>query len=173
MNSWKIILAAVVIFGAGVVTGGLLVKCVDRTHQAHRPPLEVTAPPQTGGHDQPPRPGDLPKLRPPEMWGKEGKDFVRKLDHALQLTPDQREVIHKIIADGQKRNGEIWSNAVPQMRHVMQEVTQHIREQLTPEQQKQFEELLKQLHPAGHRPQPPPPTNGPPMIAPTNPPPGV
>lgn len=32
MNSWKIILATVVIFGCGVVTGGLLVNYVERAH---------------------------------------------------------------------------------------------------------------------------------------------
>ena len=32
MNSWKVILAAVVIFGAGVLTGGLLVNYVEPSH---------------------------------------------------------------------------------------------------------------------------------------------
>ena len=36
MNSWKIILAAVVIFGAGVITGGLLVN-----HVKNKPPGEM------------------------------------------------------------------------------------------------------------------------------------
>jgi Spy/CpxP family protein refolding chaperone len=46
----------------------------------------------------------------------------------------------------------------------MQDARQQIREQLTPDQRKKFEELLKQFR-LQHR---PPSTNSPPMIAPTN-----
>ncbi len=42
MNSWKVILATVVIFGAGVLTGGLLVNYVEREHRAQCP-LSVLA----------------------------------------------------------------------------------------------------------------------------------
>jgi Spy/CpxP family protein refolding chaperone len=62
------------------------------------------------------------------------------------------------------------------MHKVLQDVRQQIHEQLTPEQQKQFEELMKRFRPAGHYPQTansPSSTNKPPMIAPTNPPPDV
>ncbi|HEX7469327.1 MAG TPA: hypothetical protein VF437_01120 [Verrucomicrobiae bacterium] len=169
MNSWKIILAIVVIFGAGVMTGGLLVNNVEQLHpkDIQRPPGELTPHPQANNrnHDQP---------RPPEMLGKQ---FVQQLDNALHLAPEQRAAIAKIVADGQERNHEIWTNVAPQMHKVLQDVRQQIREQLAPEQRKQFEELLKRFRPAGHRPQPPAnspsPTNKPPMIAPTNPPPGV
>ena len=99
-----------------------------------------------------------------------GKQFVQQLDKALHLTPEQRAAIAKIVTDGQERNREIWTNVAPQMHKVLQDVRQQIREQLTPEQRKQFEELLKRFRPAGHRPQPPAnspsPTNEPPMMAP-------
>ena len=71
------------------------------------------------------------------------KQFVQQLDDALQLTPEQRDKIKKIIADGQERNHAIWTNNSAQMRKVMQEVRQQIREQLTPDQRKQFEDLMK------------------------------
>ncbi len=74
---------------------------------------------------------------------KMGKQFVQQLNEKLQLTPEQREKIEKIIADGQERNHEIWTNAAPKMRAVMLEVNQQIRAELTPEQLKSFEELLK------------------------------
>jgi Spy/CpxP family protein refolding chaperone len=180
MNSWKIILAAVVIFGAGVMTGGLLVNNVVQPHpkDIQRPPVELNPHPQANNannrdHDQP-DPQDLPKPRPPEMLGKQ---FVQQLDKTLHLTPEQRAAIAKIVADGQERNREIWTNVAPQMHKMLQDVRQQIREQLAPEQRKQFEELLKRFRPAGHHPQPaansPPPTNKPPMMEPTNPPPGV
>jgi chorismate mutase len=177
MNSWKIFLAIVVIFGAGVLTGGLLVNNVVQPH-----PKDIQRPPDEGNphlqannrdHDQP-RPQDLPKPRPPEMLSKQ---FVQQLDKTLHFTLEQRAAIAKIVADGQERNNEIWTIVAPQFHKVLQDVRQQIREQLTPEQRKQFEELLKRFRPAGHHPQPPPNspplTNKPLMMEPTNPPPGV
>jgi len=177
MNSWKIILAIVVIFSAGVLTGGLLVNYVEQPHpnDIQRPPGEWNRHPQANNrdHDQP-DPQDLPKPRPPEMLSKQ---FVQQLDKTLHFTPEQRAAIAKIVADGQERNREIWTNVAPQFHKVLQDVRQQIREQLMPEQRKQFEELLKRFRPAGHHPQPPPnsppPTNEPPMMEPTNPPPAV
>jgi Spy/CpxP family protein refolding chaperone len=105
------------------------------------------------------------------------KQFVQRLDKTLHFTPEQRTAIAKIVADGQERNREIWTNVAPQFHKVLQDVRQQIREQLTPEQQKQFEELMKRFRPAGHHPQTPAnspsSTNIPPTIAPTNPPPDV
>ena len=100
-----------------------------------------------------------------------GKQFVQQLDKTLRLTPEQRAAVAKIVADGQERNREIWTNVAPQMHKMLQDVRQQIREQLTPEQTKQFEEMVKRFRPAGRRPHSPPPTNEPPMMAPTNSPP--
>ena len=177
MNSWKIILAIVVIFGAGALTGGLLVNYAELPHpkDVQRPSDEGNPQPQANNRDyDQPRPQDLPKPRPPEMLGKQ---FVQQLDKSLHLTQEQRAAIAKIVADGQERNREIWTNVAPQMHKMLQDVRQQIREQLTPEQTKQFEEMIKRFRPSGHRPRPlpnsPPPTNEPPMMEPTNPPPGV
>jgi Spy/CpxP family protein refolding chaperone len=174
MNSWKIILAIVVIFGAGVLTGDLLVNYVEQSQpkDIQRSADEVTPHPQANNRDlDQPRPQDLPKPRPVEMLGKQ---FVQQLDNTLHLTREQRAAVAKIVADGQERNREIWTNVAPQMHKMLQDVRQQIREQLTPEQRKQFEELLKRFRTPGHRqqqqPNSPPPTNEPPMMAPTNPP---
>jgi Spy/CpxP family protein refolding chaperone len=160
VNSWKVILATVVIFGAGVLTGGLLVNYVNHPHFKGTPPAMVAN--QDRG---PQRPPEFPM---PHLADRMGRQFVQQLDEKLQLTPEQHGKIVKIIADGQERNHAIWTNIAPQMRRVMQEVNQQIRATLTPEQQKQFEQLLKQFRPAGHHP-PLPPTNAPPA----GPPPGV
>jgi chorismate mutase len=177
MNSWKIILAIVVIFGAGVLTGGLLVNYVEQSHpkDIQRPLDEGSPHPQANNHDlDQPSPQDLPRSRPPEILSRQ---FVQQLDKTLHLTLEQRAVIAKIVADGQEHNREIWTNVAPQMHKVLQDVRQQMREQLTPEQRKKFEELLKRFRPSGRRPQPPPnspsTTNEPPMTAPTNPPPDV
>jgi Spy/CpxP family protein refolding chaperone len=177
MNSWKIILAAVVIFGAGAMTGGLLVNFAERSHSTVGQPASDEgvhhAQADNHDHDQS-RPPDLTRPHPPEMLGRQ---FVQQLDKTLHLTPEQRAAIAKIVADGQERNHEIWTNVAPQFHKVLQDTRQQIREQLTPEQRKQFEELVKRFRPAGHHPQSPtnspPPANKPPMLEPTNPPPGV
>jgi len=156
VNFWKIILATVVIFGAGVMTGGLLVNYVEQSRpDDHRPP--------PGNHDS-----DLPMPRS----GMFNKSFAQQLDDVLHLTPDQRNAIEKIIADGQQRNRDLWKLVSPQFRSVMQDVHQKIRDQLTPDQQKQFEVLLKQFHPPHH---PPFGTNAPPDLPPPAnvPPPGA
>jgi len=175
MNSWKIILAIVVIFGAGALTGGLLVNYAEPPHakEVQRPLDEGNSQLQANYRDPDhSRPLDLLKPRQPEILGRQ---FVQQLDNTLHLTREQRAAIAKIVADGQERNREIWTNVAPQMHKMLLDVRQQIREQLTPEQRKQFEEMLKRFRPAGHHPQPlphsPPPANAPPMMAPTNPPP--
>jgi hypothetical protein len=143
----KIILATVVIFGAGVMTGGLLVNYVNHPYPGNRRP-----PP--ADHDS-----DLPMPRA----GLFNKSFAQQLDDALHLTPDQRKTIEKIIADAQQRNRDLWKLVSPQFRSVMQDAHQKIRDQLTPDQQKQFEILFRQFRPSRR---PPPVTNAPPDLPP-------
>jgi hypothetical protein len=147
MNTWKVIPAVLVIFGAGVLTGGLLVNFVHQEHRDHpRFPFEHgNARPQTEAQGQS-RPGESTRPRSPEMWRK---DFLERLDAALKLTPEQHAAISKIIAEGQERNREIWTNVVPKMRQEMDQVHQRIRAELTPEQQKEFEAMVKQFGPHG------------------------
>lgn len=150
MNSWKIILAALVIFGAGVMAGNLVNH---RPFHAHRTMEKETAPAEN--RDQPHR-----DLRSP-MADRLGKQFTQQLGEKLQLTPEQKDVIGKIIAEGQEKNRQIWTNVAPQMRAEILEVHRQIREQLTPEQREQFEELLK-------RPRKSSGTNGVPAMTTTN-----
>ncbi|HEX5399844.1 MAG TPA: hypothetical protein VFY06_12445, partial [Verrucomicrobiae bacterium] len=130
MNSWKVILATIVIYGAGVMSGGLLVNHIVRSHPrfTHRPegPGFFEGPPfQTNGPGRPMFRGP----RQPEMLNRL---FLQQLDERLHLTTDQRDAIQKIMADGQNL-----------MRKTMQDTRLEIREQLTPDQQSQFDELVK------------------------------
>ena len=142
MNFWKVILATVVIFGAGVFTGGLLVNSVQHPHSRnnHRPPANVET------HEPQSRTNNLASMsRPQRTPDILGTNFVQQLDDALQLTPDQRASIQKIIADGQERNHAIWTNNSAQMREVIQDVRHRVRETLTADQQKKFEDLMKHV----------------------------
>jgi hypothetical protein len=162
VNYWKVILATAVIFGAGVLTGGLLVNYVDHSHPKN--PHHAQANAGAHGATNNPVPPRWAEVQPPRLAEKLGKQFVQQLNDELQLSPEQREKIEKLIADGQERNREIWTNVAPKMRAVMQEVNQQIRAELNPDQLKVFEEMLKR---PPHR--PPPGTNTPPAnLAPTN-----
>jgi hypothetical protein len=162
VNFWKIIMATVVIFAAGVTTGGLLVNCIDHTHRnnsRHAQPLPETRP-QNGERGTPARTMEFPKPRQPDLLST---NFIKHLDDALKLTLEQQNSIQTIIAEGQERNHAIWTNNAEQMREVVQDVRHRVRELLTADQQKQFEELMKHVprRPANN-------TNAPPVLSPTN-----
>jgi hypothetical protein len=166
VNFWKIVLATIVMFGAGVTTGGLLVSHIDRGRQDfyRRPPMSFGGnepmrpfnPDMHGpGRGMPEFPFQFPRPRQPDMLDT---NFVKQLDDALKLTQAQQDSIRKIIAEGQERNHAIWTNNAGQMREVTLDVRHRIRELLNDEQQKKFEEVMKQVpprHPQGG-------TNGPP-----------
>jgi hypothetical protein len=154
VNSWKIILATIVIFGAGVITGGLLVDHVK--HPAYSHPPHPSTPPPASPSDV----GDMPAPLRAQMLNKQ---FVAQLNDELQLSKEQREQIQKIIAQGQQSSRDLWKLVGPQFQIISRDTRQQIREVLTAQQRKQFEMLVKQQrHPAS--------TNAPPaqVTSPTN-----
>jgi len=157
MNSWKIVLAAVVIFCAGVIAGNLLVRPGPGKPAGNTEPVAVepAARPPADNHG----PSAKPEVPLPRLAERLSKELVHRLDKSLHLTPAQSNNIARIVAEGQERNRVLWTNVAPHMRKVIQEVNQQIRAELTPEQLKQFEALMK-LPP--HRSLA---TSGPPVLA--------
>jgi hypothetical protein len=156
VNSWNVILATIVIFGAGVITGGLLVNHVEHPAGVHRP-VAVKSQEQTNEF------GEMPVPLRAQILNKQ---FVGQLSEELQLSKDQREQIGKIIAQGQQSTHDLWKLVGPQFQLISRNTRQQIRNVLTPEQRKQFEILVKQQrHPQL--------TNVPPaqLLGATNPPP--
>jgi hypothetical protein len=151
VNTWKVILATLVIFAAGVVTGGLLVNHVER-HRA-KPPRPAQRPPAWRPADTRPGPTTRPDepTRPPNLSGYLPRglrtDWLERLDREVHLTPEQRERIEKILAEGQERNRQLWERILPDMRREMQQTHERIRAVLDPEQRQRFEELMKQRPP--------------------------
>lgn len=139
MNSWKVILATMVIFGTGVITGGLLVK--NTTSAAPVRPPKMAA--QT---NQPPVPAQMMRM-----------EFLLRARNELNLTPQQHGRIEKIIREGQENSRKLWEGVAPEMRKELQSVHEKIRNELTPEQRRRFEMLLKNAP----RPNPNNPDNGP------------
>jgi len=158
VNTWKVIFATLVIFIAGVVTGGLLVNYSNRALQKHHRvwPREVMNRRPDGKLGAGPRD---PSMREPLALSKGSgsmpkglrMDFLQNLDREIQLTEEQRERIEKIIKEGQDRNRQVWNRVLPEMRREMQSTKERIRAVLRPEQLKRFEELMKQSRPAGQR----------------------
>ncbi len=142
-----------VIFGAGVVTGGLLVQHVhparDRRPQRSGTALRMA---------QPPSPGLL------------RFEFLRRMERDLDLTAEQREPIDRILKEGQDRMKKLMETVEPRRREELKRTIDEFRGVLTPEQQKRFDELLKQQQQRAreqrksgssrqHAPQNPPATN--------------
>jgi hypothetical protein len=96
VNNWKVILATIVIFGAGVVTGGLLVNHVQHSHPKN-PKRTDAAASATNAISQTNSPGQLAAkpARLPEILNKQ---FLQRLDEQLHLSADQREAIQKTDA---------------------------------------------------------------------------
>lgn len=115
-----------VIFGTGVVTGGLLVKyaSVGRVPHPHVSALGRTAQPISAGGMR--------------------LEFLRRAERELNLTAEQRERIDKLISASQERTKKILEPITPKLREDMKQTKAEFRAVLTPEQQQRFDELLKQ-----------------------------
>jgi hypothetical protein len=171
VNQWKVILATMVIFGAGVVTGGLMVR-----HGEHR---GFRSPPRNGvSANRPPQVGAPASL--PVTPGILRIEFLKRMGRELDLSPEQRERVDKILKESQDRTRNLMDPIAPQLRAEVIRTKEQFRAALTPEQQVRFDELLKlqqmqqkqqqQQHPRdGRRPQSTsdrPPTNFSPVAAP-------
>ena len=124
MNAWKPILAALVIFAAGVVTGGLTVTL--------RLPQRQTHPNATAK-----KTAALPR-------DAQLRELSRRMEKELALTPDQRQRVETIIHDSQERMKAVWDQVGPKVREEFREMRQKIRGELTDPQRKKFEQIMKQ-----------------------------
>jgi Spy/CpxP family protein refolding chaperone len=114
VKSWKVILATLVIFGAGVVTGALAAKRVQ------------VSPPD--------RPGSI----------HQRAEFMRRMEKRLDLTAVQREQIEAILSESQERTRKLWEQVGPKMKEEFQQTSKRISDELTAPQKIRFEELLQE-----------------------------
>jgi hypothetical protein len=142
VNAWKIILATVIIFGAGVVTGGLLVS--HASHAKVKQPRALTSanPP---AHWTPPL-REFPRRAENELqlsFEQRRIEFLLNATRELKLSPEQHKRIERLVRESQEQTRKLWEQVGPQMRKELVEVKEKIREELTPLQRKRFEELMK------------------------------
>lgn len=138
MNDWKfiptIMLATVLIFGAGVFTGGMLVDYVKQPHGKSTKRSAATLSSINASLVIPTNAAssNAPAIKPAKVPEFLSKEFLQRLDTDLKLTKEQHESVKKIIEEGQ--------NSV---RKAVQDARLEIRKALTPTQQKAFDELVK------------------------------
>ena len=113
-----------VIFGTGVVTGGLLVRHPEgmRLPRSARNPI-------------------VGRPAPPVSAGGVRLDFLRRAGRELELTPEQHERVDKILKESQERTRKVMA---PYVREELQRAKDEFREALRPEQRPRFDQLLKQ-----------------------------
>ncbi len=118
MKIWKVILATVVIFAAGMFAG------------------------LVAGRQTQPVPPPAPKEPIPPISSQQR--FYGRLKKELQLTPEQTNRIDKIFAEGNEQVKIIWDLLNPELQKHRQEVYDGVRAALTPEQREKFEKLVKE-----------------------------
>lgn len=120
MNPWKFILATVLIYGTGVVTGALVTTLVDR------PPKAAV------------RPSPLPTYNQIQR-----AEFLNRLQKQLNLTTEQHDRIGQILRDSNQRTKPYWDPVAAKMKEEVRVVTEKIRAELTPEQSVKFDTEIK------------------------------
>lgn len=150
MSIWKVILATLVIFSSGAITGVLVSRSA-------APAPEQAVPHATSTN------------RPSQRFGSDRimrRDFIKRCGDELALTAEQTTNIEAILCASQQRTRELWEKVAPQMREEFHATQEQIHQVLTPEQQSQFDELMKKRHRPKDRdrkepPPGPPPPDGP------------
>lgn len=115
------------IFAAGVVTGGLLVRTrvveIAPAPQSNAPATAATSP--------------VGALAP----GRQA--FVQRVRSELDLTPEQSKQVDRIMRESHKRMIKVYEPVAPEAREETRRVRQEIMALLTPEQKKKFNESVK------------------------------
>lgn len=129
---WQLALAFLLVFVAGITSGGLLSSMHMRRH--------FFGPPHSG-----------------EM----GARFREHLQHALDLTPEQAAKIAPIIDSTSAKLEAIRVETAQRVRNTMDESEQQILPDLTPDQRKKLQEMKsnhqRMMMHHGFMPPPPPP----------------
>jgi len=121
VSPWKVILATLAIFIAGLITGSVMVKTLVRPVQPHPVPPNPTM------------------LQP----GPIREEFVRRMTEELELTPEQKEKILHIVHESQERTKLLYSLIGDDVREEMRQTRNSIRQQLTADQANKFDDMLR------------------------------
>jgi hypothetical protein len=121
VSPWKVILATLAIFVGGLITGIVLVKTLTNSTQKATgalPPVNVL-------------PGPIREA------------FVRRMVQELQLSDSQRDKVLHLVHESQERTKLLYSLIGEDVRDEMKETREAIRKELTPDQARKFDEMLR------------------------------
>lgn len=121
MKNWKVILASVLIFSCGIITGAVIYR------------FTLAPPPETSGR----------QARPPIEPGPRRMWFIRQLEEKLQLSPEQKQKIEAALKASHERVEAAWKPVAPVMKQEFEWVHAEIEKILTPDQRRRFEELIE------------------------------
>lgn len=122
MKALKLIVATLVIFGAGIVVGTLLES--RRMAQARRTEID--------------RRGAVPLA----LWQR--FETLRRTMRQLELSPEQNARIEGIIKESHARFQKLWEPMAPMAHAELEQLKSRIAAELGPEKQAKFEEILHQ-----------------------------
>ena len=140
MRTWKLIVATLVIFAAGVATGTVVKS--RQMNQARRVELD--------------RRGSVPLA----MWQR--FETVRRAIGKLDLPQDQKARIEGLIKESHGRFQKLWEPLAPAARAELEQLRARVNAELGPDLRVRFEELLRQRMPHRARTG----TNAPPPVLP-------
>lgn len=120
-----------VIFGAGVITGGLLVH-------------NTTPVPPAKAHKQASTSASVSRPGPLMTPGNARVDFLKRVQRELNLTSEQRQQIEEVLRKSQERTRKLMEPVTPKIREEIQQTREEFKAVLTPEQVAEFDRLWKQ-----------------------------
>ena len=164
MTGLRIVLAALVIFAAGVLTGGAGVGLAGRLRRDRSPggvgvgsssavpdrvaPMPAVSPVPTQGRSN----GLSASLaRPP---GRAQIEAMARWSRELELEASQRQRIDAILERAGVRLRDLWEPVAPQARAEIDAARRQLEQTLTPEQLQRWNEVRRRR--ASPRPQPAP-----------------
>ena len=163
MRGLRIVLAALVIFAAGVLTGGAGVGLAGRLRRDRSPggvgsgssvvpgrvaPMPAVSPVPTQGRSN----GLSASLaRPP---GRAQIEAMARWSRELELEASQRQRIDAILERAGVRLRDLWEPVAPQARAEIDAARRQLEQTLTPEQRQRWNEVRRRR--ASPRPQPAP-----------------
>lgn len=127
MNILRVILATLVIFGTGAVSGYFVAK-KQISESRSDSPRERSSRSRDGN---------------PAM-DRGRKSFMDRLERDLELTDEQRETITEIFAKSGERTREIWKQMKEPMDVEIERVREEVKSVLTSEQATRFDEINEQ-----------------------------
>lgn len=146
MNDWRIVVAALVIFASGVITGGVTVRL---SHSAVSRPPQM--PPASTVAGEAPKPG-APRLgvamnNQLARHETQLRDLMQRMNRRLDLSAQQRGRIEDLVAETQHRLQQWFRDLNPRTREELRGLHDRIRAELTTEQRVEYDRLTRFPHP--------------------------